>query len=174
MTEKIITTKTELLAEIEEKWTDLKAVLDHLTETQLVELRDAQGWTVKDHVIHMTRWERSVVYFLQGKPRFQGLDVDEALYLHGTEDAINDAIFQKAHDLPLGNTFHQFRETHQQLLTLLKPLTDSDLHRHYRAFLPDEPGQGEGPEAIEVILGNTSGHYAEHQGWIAVLAKQGS
>jgi hypothetical protein len=114
-----------------------------------------------------------VVYFLQRKSRHLGLGVDEELYLHGTEDAINEGILQQTRDLSLGDTFRQFRENHQELLELLKKLTDDDLHKHYRDYLPDEPGQGEGPQVIDVILGNTSGHYAEHQGWIEVLAGQG-
>ena len=174
MSEKRISTKAELLTVIEENWTALKAVLDHLTEAQLTTLRDAAGWSVKDHVIHLMRWERSVVYFLQRQPRYQGLGVDEMLYLHASEDEVNAAIFEKTRGLPLGDALRQFRENHQELLGLLKPLSEADLHKRYRDFLPDEPGEGDGPTAINFIISDTAGHYAAHMEWIEVLVnKQG-
>ena len=172
MTEQPISIKTELLADIERNWTALNAALDRLTETQLTTIQDAQGWTVKDHVIHMMRWERSVVYFLQRQPRHLGLGVEETLYLKGSDDSINAAIFQQTSSLALSDALLQFRETHQQLLGLLKPLTDADLQKRYREFLPDEPGDGGGPPAINVIIGNTAHHFAEHLGWIEALVSK--
>lgn len=172
MTEQPISIKTELLADIEHNWTALNAVLDRLTETQLTTIQDAQGWTVKDHVIHMTCWERSIVYFLQRKPRHLGLGVEETLYLKGSEDAVNAAIFQQTSSLALNDALLQFRETHQQLLGLLKLQTDADLHKRYREFLPDEPVDGDGPLAINLIIGNTSGHFAEHLRWIEALVSK--
>ena len=59
-------TKAELMSEVDAAWTSLNAVLDRLTATQLSEVRDEQGWNVKDHLMHMAVWERSVVVFLQG------------------------------------------------------------------------------------------------------------
>lgn len=36
----------------------LNNLLGRLTETQMSSLKDAQGWTIKDHIIHMIAWER--------------------------------------------------------------------------------------------------------------------
>ncbi len=169
MTERRVTTKAELLADTERAWSALNAALDRLTEAQLTTLKDPQGWTVNDHVIHMTVWERSVVFFLQGKPRHAGLGVDEAVYLKGTDDEINAVVYQQRKDLPLADALAQFRDVHEQLLKLLQPLTDADLQKPYRHYLPDEPGDGDGPPAINVIYGNSASHFAEHQGWIEAL-----
>ena len=169
MTELQVATKAELLAEIEHTWASLNAALDHLTEAQMTALKDAQGWSVKDHLIHLTAWERSVVFFLQGKPRHAGLGVEEALYLKGSDDAINAIVFQQCKDLPLVEALAQFRDVHQQLLRLLASLTDADLQKPYRHYLPDEPRDGEGPPAINVIYGNSARHFAEHVVWIEAL-----
>jgi hypothetical protein len=171
MTERRVTTKAELLAEIQQAWTTLNAALDHLTETQMTVPQDAQGWTVKDHLIHLTFWERSAVFFLQGQPRHQGLGVEEALYLKGNDDEINASIYQQHRDLPLSETLAQFHSTHRQLLELLQPLTDMDLQKSYRDYLPEEPGEGEGPPALNVIYGNSAHHFAEHLPWITALSK---
>ncbi len=173
MTERQVTTKAELLSDIEHAWAALNAALGRLTETQMTTIRDAQGWTVKDHLIHLAHWERSVVFFLlfflQGKPRHAGLDVEEALFLKGDDDEINAVIFQRRKDDPLGEALAQFRDIHQQLLQLLQPLADADLQRPYRHYLPEEPGEGDGPPAINVIYGNSARHFAEHLAWIEAL-----
>lgn len=169
MAERRVTTKAEMLADIEHAWTALNTALDRLTEAQMTTLKDAQGWTVKDHIIHLTSWERSVVFFLQGQPRHAGLGVDEALYLKGTDDDINAVIYQQRKGLPLAEALGQFRDVHRQLLKLLEPLTDAGLRQPYRHYLPDEPGDGDGPPAIEVIYGNSADHFTEHRAWIEAL-----
>jgi hypothetical protein len=166
------TTKAELLTAIEQNWATLTATLDRLSEAQLTTIHDAQGWTAKDHLIHLYYWERSIVYFLQGQARHTGLDVDEALYLAGDEDAINDAIFQKHKAIPLAAAKAQLEDMTQQLVSLLQPLSDADLQKPYRAYLPDEPGEGDGPLAINVVHSNSANHFAEHLAWLEALAAQ--
>ena len=171
MTERHVTTKAELLIEIEHAWLALNTALEHLTEAQITMSQDAQGWTVKDHLIHITVWERSAVFFLQGQPRHQGLGVEEALYLNSNDDAINAAIYQRHTDVPLSEALSQFLSTHQQLLKQLQPLTAADLQKPYRHYLPEEPGEGDGPPAMNVIYGNSAHHFAEHLPWITALIK---
>ena len=171
MSERPVTTKAELLIDIEHAWTTLNTTLDSLTEAQMTIPHDAEGWTIKDHLVHLTFWERSVVAFLQGQPRHQGLGVEETLYLKGNDDEINAAIYQQHKDLPLSEALAQFRRTHQQLLKLLEPLTDADLQKPYRHYLPEEPGEGDGPPALNVVYSNSAHHFAEHLPWIAALVK---
>ena len=171
MNERLITTKAELLADINQNWGLLHEALNRLDESQLTDIRDAQGWSVKDHLIHMTAWERSAVFLLQGKPRHEGLGIDETLYLNGDEDSINAAIHDTRKGQSLADTLTQFREVHGQLLRLLEPMTDADLQNNYRHFLPDEPGEGDGPPVINVVYGNSAHHFAEHQRWIEWLVE---
>jgi len=172
MTKRQVTTKAELLADIEHAWAVLNAALDRLTPTQMMDFRDAQGWTAKDHLIHLTAWERSMVFFLQGQPRHAALGVDEALYLEGDDDDINAVIHQQRKDLPLAEALRQFRDGHHQLMKLLQPLTDADLLKPYRHYLPAEPGDGDGPPALDMIYGNTAHHFTEHLGWIEALVNE--
>jgi len=158
-----------LLAELERTWTALNTAVNQLTTAQLTTPQDAQGWTVKDHLIHLAAWERSAVFFLQGRPRHEALGVDAAVYQGGDFDEINAAIYHQHKDLPLADALGQFRHTHQQLLARLEPLTDADLNKPYRHYLPDEPGEGDGPPAINVIYGNSAHHFAEHLAWIETL-----
>jgi len=169
MTDRQVTTKSELLEDIESTWPALNAALDRLTEAQMTTLRDAQGWTVKDHLVHLAAWERSVVFFLQGQPRHAGLGVDEKSYLNENDDRINAIIYQQRNGLPLAEALGQFRKVHQELMNLVQPLTDADLQKPYRHYLPDEPGDGDGPPALNVIYSNSANHFAEHLEWIEAL-----
>lgn len=50
-------------------------------------------------------------------------------------------------------------------------MSDADLQKRYRHYLPDEPGDGDGPPAINVIYGNTADHFREHLAWITTLVQ---
>jgi hypothetical protein len=169
MTEHHVPTRAGLLADIQRHWDRLTDTLGQLTELEMTAMKDEQGWTVKDHVVHLASWERSVVFFLQNKPRHAGLGVDEDLYLDGSYDEINASIQQLGAELPLEEALAQLREVHRQMLELLEPLTDAQLARPYRYYLPDEPGDGDGPPALSVVYGNTAHHFSEHQRWIELL-----
>lgn len=167
-----VTTKAELLRDTEQSWQELNSLLDQLPEAQATGPQDAEGWTVKDHVIHMAAWERSVVFLLQGKPRHEGLGVEEQLYQTGDYEPINAAIYEQRKDLPFPDALAQFRDVHSQLLNLLQSLSDADLQKPYRHYLPDEPGDGADRKAFDVVYANTADHFGEHLGWIRALIRE--
>lgn len=176
MTEQQVITKAELLAAIEQSWSRFDAALERLSEDQLLLPTDPQGWTGKDHLVHISIWERSMVFFLQGKPRHEALGVEQQLYSQGSDDEINAAILKQRKDLPLIDVLAGLRATHRELMALLEPLTDADLHQRYRFYQPDEPGdryywpeEPDGPPAIALIYGNAARHVADHTAWIEAL-----
>jgi hypothetical protein len=161
------TTKAEFLAEVADAWDGFNAVIDRLSEGQLTGAQDEQGWTVKDHLVHLAAWERSTTFFLQGKPRHEGLGVEEALYMGDDVDAVNAQIYQQQKSLPLSQVMAMLQDTHQQLLAAIEPLTDDDLHKPYHHFQPGQPDDER--IAMQVIHDNTIDHYDEHLGWIETL-----
>lgn len=165
-------TKAELVTEIAAAWTKLHTALDRLTEPQMTEIRDAHGWTVKDHLVHLAAWERSVAVFLQSKPRHAGLQVDEQLYLSGDEDAINAVIQQQRQDVSLAEVLAELRTVHGQLLSAIAPLSEDDLYKANSDFQPDTSGERDERPVIEMIYGTTAHHFREHQQWIASLVAQ--
>lgn len=161
--------KVELVKDIERSWTALQVLLNLLTEEQLTNVRDPQGWSVKDHVIHLEAWERSVVSFLQGKSRHEGLGVAESVYLQSGFDEINDVIFRQRKDRPYDQAIAQFEQVHGQLLAMLEPLTDEDLQQPYHRKGAGETDDANGSTIYDLIYGNSAGHYEEHQGWIEAM-----
>lgn len=167
--EELVTSKSELLANVESAWEELNRFLDGLSDKQLRSIRDDQGWTIHDHVSHLTAWERSALFFLQGRPRHVALGVDEVVYLREVDDEINAAIHKQNESLGVGQTISRFREVHAQLMAMLEKLDDESLQQPYRHYLPDEPGSGGDRPAINVVYGNSAHHFREHLTWMRQL-----
>jgi hypothetical protein len=169
MSEEKVPTKAEFLAETERHWQELNALLDQLSEAQMTTLKDHAGWTVKDHIIHIVCWERSVVYQMQEKPRWEGLGVDEVLFKSADFDKMNAEIQQINKDVSLPDAKQQLGSTHGQMLDLITPLSDADLQKPFRRWRPEEEGDGDGPMLMGLIDNNAGAHFAEHIPWIKTL-----
>jgi hypothetical protein len=169
MNKQKISTKAELLTIIEDNWNKLNIALNRLTDSQKTAIKDTKGWTVKDHIIHLAVWERSVIYFLHGQPRYKGLGITKDLYENGSGDDINESIFQQYKEISLTEALKQLHDIHINLLQEIQPLTDTDLNKTYRQYLPDEIGDDR--LTIQVISSNTGGHFEEHLNWIESLVR---
>ena len=161
--------KAELLHQMEAAWTQLDGTLERLTPAQMTQIRDPQGWAVKDHLVHIAAWERSVVVYLRGRPRHEGLGVAEDLYVSGDEDAINAAIQARHKDVPLDEALADLREVHDQLLRQIEPMGDDALQRASSDFQPEGRGERDERPIIGMIYGNSAHHFREHQEWIESL-----
>lgn len=166
-------TKADLLREIDDAWTTLTDVLDGLTDAPMAEVRDAAGWTATDHLVHLAAWERSVVVYLQGRPRHEGLGIDAMLYRTGDDDAINAAIHQQRQGISRQEALAELRAVHAELLHLLTPLNDDDLYRASHTYQPAEADERDERPIIGMIYSNTANHFREHQAWIEQLAAHG-
>jgi hypothetical protein len=162
-------TKADLLHEIDDAWSTLTAALDGLTDAQMTDVRDAAGWAVTDHLVHIAAWERSVVVFLQGQPRHVGLGIEEHLYQTGDEDAINAAIQRQRQDSTAAAAVAELRAVHAELLHLLAPLHDDDLYQASSTYQPADTDELDARPIIGMIYSNTANHFREHQAWITRL-----
>ncbi len=165
--------KAELLRLTDAAWTRLNSALDALTAEQMTDIRDPQGWAVKDHLVHLAAWERSVVVVLQGRPRHEGLGIAEAVYNSGDEDSINAAIQAQRPATAPAAALAELRAGHQQLLSLVEPLNDAELYQAVSDYLPTTPGDRDERPLLGLIYSNTAQHFAEHEAWIAGLVAQG-
>jgi hypothetical protein len=169
MSEHKAPTKVEFLVETERSWQELNALLASLTAAQMTTLKDGAGWTVKDHLMHIVCWERSVIFHMQGKQRYKGLGVDRALFASDDFDGVNAVIQEKNKDIALADALEQMRSTHRQMLDLIAPLSDADLQKPFRRWRAGESGEGTGPSLMSLIENNAGGHFAEHLPWIKTL-----
>ncbi|OGR25581.1 MAG: hypothetical protein A2139_14380 [Desulfobacca sp. RBG_16_60_12] len=168
MASRNITTKAHLLSVIHAAWDALQSFLAPHSETQMTTAHDEHGWAVKDHLTHVAAWEESVVAFLQGKPRYQALGVDQALFEGGSFDEMNEVIQRLRQHLSLPEAMAQLESTHTRLISLLEPLSDADLNQPVRHFLSSSPDTDQ-RRAMDLIYDNTADHYSEHLAWIEAL-----
>lgn len=161
--------KSELLYEIGQARNDLNAALSLLTSEQMTGIQDRQGWTVKDHLIHISAWERSVVVFLQGRPRHEGLGISGSVYANSDDDEINAAIQQAKRGMPLDEVLAEFAQVHDELLTQIEFMSDRDLSKANSDFQPEGTGHRDERPISGMIFSNAANHLRDHQAWIETL-----
>lgn len=172
MSEDKVINKQELLDDIEREWTRINQFLDSLSDEQWTGIKNPDGWTIKDHVAHLSAWEQSIIAFFTGVPRYDGLGVSEALYMSHDIDAVNHAIFLNHREDSLADVRVNFAATHDKLMGHINTTSNEDMQKPYSHFLPFEPGDGDGPPAIQTIHNNTAGHYDEHMPWMEAMFDQ--
>lgn len=160
--------KSNLRRKIEKSWDDLQDFLDSISDAQKTELTDAQGWTVKDHLIHLAVWEDSLTALLEGKSRAEALGVDDVVWQSHDVDAMN-AVIQKAHQsMPLNEVVATLGRSHDRMVAQIETLTDDDLMRPHRDFQPDSTRD---EPVIGWIVGNSFEHFADHMAWMQAIAE---
>lgn len=153
-------------------WDALEQAVEGLDERHLSDVRDSNGWSIKDHLMNVALWERSIAAALQYRPRHEGLGVSEQDYHGGNADSINAILFEQHRDRPAGEVLATMRAQHRETLGILSRMTWEDVLRPYSHYLPNEPGKDNGDPILYWIMGNTAGHYDEHREWIEALRDQ--
>ncbi len=148
-------------------------LVDGLSAPERDDIRDPAGWSTKDHVAHLSMWERSMDYLLNGRPRHEGLGVDLDIYLGHDYDVTNDSIFRQHREREWESVRSEFDEVHADLLRTLKVVGWDGLQRGYSHYAPDEPGEDSGQAVVVYVAGNTFYHYDEHRHWIEELLASG-
>src|SRR5215216_3548664 len=90
--------KQTLIDSTTNAWKTLVTYVDGLTAEQWTEPRDAAGWSVKDHVSHVTQWDRAVIEALRNQvPMRETLRISESAWSAGSFDPMNEEIRHLAH-----------------------------------------------------------------------------
>jgi hypothetical protein len=155
-------TAGDLRERIEKSWQEL---VDVASATGL-DAQGPDGWTVKDHLVHVAAWEHSLLGLVEGRDRLAAMGIHQLL--EENTDAVNDAVWKMHRDSPPEEALRYFRESHAQMMQALGKLSDADLQMPYSHFQPDDPEESR--PVFGWVEGNTYGHYEEHIGWIKALA----
>lgn len=156
---------------IERSWSELNARVESLGPAGL-SLTGADGWAVKDHLIHIAAWEHSLLALLDGTDRRGAMGVGPGV---DETDAINAAVWSMHRSKTPEQALDYFHQTHALLMKRLGRMSDADLQRPYNHYQPNEPREeADNRPALDWVAGNTYEHYAEHIGWIDQLVKESS
>ncbi len=160
-------TTAALLDRIQAAWSELEQTVATLSEAQLTTELDAQGWSAKDHLVHITTWEQSLLALLQGRDRRQAIGLEGGE--HGEIDDVNAEIYRRNRHRTLQDVMVTFRGFHQEVVAAITALSDADLFKPYSHYQPQDPPFEAAP-VIGWIVGNTYEHYLEHASWIRGLS----
>lgn len=162
----------ELTARIEEQWSALDAQISRYPDDVLTGPSDAAGWTIRDHLAHLTAWEASVLGFIRdGRPQNETMGVDRTLWETDDLDAVNERIRVQTSDTPLTEVMAALQATRRELVAALGTLTTERLRERWVNGSIDA---SDAPTILEKVTGNTVEHYPEHAEWIAAIAKSRS
>lgn len=151
----------ELLQRIETEWRELTDWLLALSEAQLT-LPGKDGWSVKDHLAHLTFWEQKMVRsHLNGEPEHAilGLSAEDAARVDSA-DAINDLVYRRNRDRSASEILAEAWRIHNE--------TVAQIEREGFARLQQQR-EGYAYPLYAYVVGNTYGHYMEHAGWLRDL-----
>jgi hypothetical protein len=155
-------TKAELLERMAIAYDAAESLLAAHDEAALTRPLSDSGWSAKDYFAHLMVWEGSLVSLLEKRDRLKQMGLERGEVNLSDFDGMNDILYQLHKDRPLDDVLNAFRQTHQQLLTLLADVEDEDLHKPYGLYQPHEEGDHTKNPIIGWFAGDTYGHYAEH------------
>ena len=170
-----IITKQDLIASTTSAWDALVAYVDGLPEEQWSGPKDAAGWSVKDHVSHLTQWDRAVIALLRDQvPLQETLGISAAAWSAGSYDPMNEEIRQLAVDDSVQKVKADRDATWADLVALLSELSDEQLARPAGevGLVVGQPAlnpSARSESVLQVLVDWCGGSYAEHLRYITTL-----
>ena len=150
---------------IEASWARLERALASIGADRLISPLD-DGWTIKDHLFHLSAWEKSLIALLEGQDRLAAMGISLAALPPGAAsadtfypDGLNELLYRQGQDRSPEDVLSDLQKTHARTLDVLSRLSDRDLLRPYSSY---QPGSTEDRAVVEWIDGNTYDHYDEH------------
>jgi hypothetical protein len=162
-------TKQEFLDYVNSRWNAFVAQTDRLTDDRWTGPTDAAGWTAKDHVAHVTAWDRSFIEHLRNQtPQQQTLGVSDAAWTAGGYDAMNEEIRQRTIDLPVDEVQAERDKTWIEILELVSGFSEEEFAGPGKSV-----GFSSGEKSVlELLIADLPNHYDEHRGYIEIIVTE--
>jgi hypothetical protein len=157
-------TKSEILTALNEGRERFLEAIEDLTPDQMKETGVVGEWSVKDILVHLTRWEAELVKLLWQAS--QGQKPTSAHFSSSSVDDLNARWYQESRSRPLERILEDFHGVRAQTVRRVEDFSDEDLTDPKRyLWLKDAP-------LWEWIAGDSFEHEAEHgaqiRAWRAV------
>lgn len=146
----------ELLDRVEQEWSRLLSGLASLSPAQMT-TPDADGWSIKDHLAHLTHWEQWLLrHHIAGEPAHDILKLDAAMLEEFDTDWVNEQVRQQNSPRSLPEVLDNLHQTHAEVVATLRQMPfDKLLQPRYA----DDPEQR---PLLNWVAGDTYEHYQEH------------
>lgn len=172
-----IGTKRDLMAYTTTEWNALVAYVDGLPAELWTGPTDAAGWPVKDHVSHLTQWDRALIALLRNQvPLKESLGISDTAWAADSYDPMNEEIRRLTLNDPVQKVKADRDATWADLMSLLGEFCEEELAR---------PGAEVGfavgtrplndsvhaQSVLQVLVEWCGGSYAEHLRYITTLVE---
>ena len=149
--------KDELMSEIRREWKLLMDVVARLDEQKMT-TPDEGGWSAKDNLAHLSEWMNSMMgYHIDKRPPHEVMRLTEEQTRDWDMEVINPVLFERNKDRSIDDVMDELKGTYEKVLAKLDAMTFEELMA---------PRHAEDPEKRPLLLwviGDTSGHFAEHR-----------
>jgi hypothetical protein len=150
----------ELLSGIAAEWDLLQAAIARLTPKQMV-TPDAGGWSPKDNLAHLSQWMKALLGFhIDRQPAEQVLGIPKDLADNFDFQRVNEYMFEHNRDRSVEDVLAELNEMYARVVARLEVIPFSEL------LLPRWEDDPEKTPLLAYVLGNTTGHFAEHRATI--------
>lgn len=157
-------TLDELLARIDREWERLGSLLQRITPEQM-QAPLADGWSPKDHLTHVTAWERFMTgAAIGGGPAHEAMGLTVEQFEPWDVDRFNELFRQAGARMSLAEVVAALRSAHEQARAAVAGITWVEWHGQMM-----EAGDGPPEPRLAWITGNTYEHYLEHWQWLPVV-----
>lgn len=161
-------TKSEVLDRIRTAHAALEQMIGQMSDEQLTTPTADVGWSIKDHLAHITAWEQVLLRaHIGGSSYAEALAQDEPLPENTTVDDVNDWLYQQNKNIALASVRDAFAQSYQQVLAAIGQMSEAELLTGYSNVRTEAA-------MIEVIADNTWQHYDEHATTIQQLTAKGN
>lgn len=150
--------KEELLSLISREWTALMEVVARLDETQM-STPDAGGWSPKDNLAHLAEWMKiQLGYHMDHRPAHEVMGIPADVTAGDWDfDVINRLLLERNQARTAEDVLDELKRVYAQVVERLTSMPFEEL---LKPRWPDHP---DSPPVLAYVLGNTSGHFAEHR-----------
>jgi hypothetical protein len=149
--------KEELMADIRREWKRLMEVVAKLDEQKMM-TADEGGWSPKDNLAHLSEWMNSMMgYHIDKRPAHEVMRLTEEQTRDWDMEVINPVLFERNKDRSIEDVMDELKQTYEKVLAKLDAMSYEDLMKPRHA---DDP---EKRPLLMWVIGDTSGHFAEHR-----------
>jgi hypothetical protein len=153
--------KAELISAIKREWKALMDVVAKLEAANKMMTPDEGGWSPKDNLAHLSEWMNSVMgYHIDRRPPDEVLNLPEEVTKGWDMEVINPVLFERNKNRSLEDVKAELKQTYEKVLAKLDSMSFDDLMRPRHANDPEKR------PLLLWVIGDTSGHFAEHRGTI--------
>ena len=149
--------KAELISAIRREWKQLMDVVQKLDEQKMT-TPDEGGWSPKDNLAHLSEWMNSMMgYHIDKRPPHEVMRMTEEQTRDWDMEVINPVLFERNKDRSIEDVLDELKQTYEKVLAKLEGMSFEELMAPRHA---DDP---EKRPLLMWVIGDTSGHFAEHR-----------